>query len=295
MFNDSNKRVLILGSRGFIGKSIVDSLSKGSVFSVCGFSSSEVNLTRKEDVASLRTALKKKSTIVMTSAITPDKNNSLDSMLDNIKMVSNLADILHSSLVKHLIYISSVDVYGRTNLDIPLSESSKTCPSDYYAISKLVGELIFNKACQDKQIPLTILRLPGVYGPGDTHLSPIKIFITSAIDYKEIRVYGDGSDLRDYIFINDISRIIKQISLNKITGTYNIVTGESHSINEILKYIEEIAQKSLTIHFEKRTKEKVDLVFKRSSLLDKIPEFEVTKLKNGLTHTYKHYSKMCQV
>lgn len=288
---EDRRDVLLLGSKGFIGKGIVENLSKDHSFAIKGLSSTELNLSDFQQVKSIMPDMMRDSTVIMAAAITPDKDNSLTAMLSNIQMVSNVAQIVSSPKVRHFVYISTVDVYGRKNLILPLSEESRIQPSDYYAISKLTGEFIVKRACGEAQIPSTILRLPGVYGPGDTHNSPIKSFVTSAIRKKKIRVTGDGSQLRDFLFIGDLCGIIKSVISRKVTGVYNIVTGKSSKIIQILGFLEKISNFPLDVVYVSGSNN-TDLVFEKPRILEILSEFDFTDIETGLKNTYAYYRRL---
>jgi UDP-glucose 4-epimerase len=211
-------------------------------------------------------------------------------MVDNIKMVSNVAKILAKCSPRSFIYLSSIDVYGRENLSSPLHELSNIMPWNYYTVSKITGEYIFKLACINNHVPLSILRLPGVYGPADTHRSPIATFITYVLNQKPITIRGTGSEKRDFLYVKDISTIIRHIILKRISGTFNIVTGQSYTINEVLNIIRRLSGCPFDIMYEHGNKG-IDLLFKKSALLNIIPEFNFTKLETGLKETYEYYKK----
>jgi UDP-glucose 4-epimerase len=281
----------VLGSRGFIGKRIVETLSKDPSFKVEGFSSLHANLTDSLQTLSLKNNIREGEALVIAAAITRDRKDTPTTMLDNIKIASNIVSLIFGHPVSHVVYLSTVDVYGRENLRLPLDETSDIRPSSYYAISKYASELILQKACRDGNISFTILRLPGVYGPDDTHESPIKVFITSAIKKSLIKVTGDGSQLRDFLFVDDIHKVIRQVIFKKISGIYNIVTGKSHTINQILNLIEDISKYKLNKAYDKKSKDKQDMVFNKSALLSQLPGFRFTDLSEGLARTYNYYKK----
>jgi len=283
------KNILLLGSSGFIGKNIYQTLLETDIFNINSLSFPKIDLTDQNKTKPKDIFRLKNPNIIMCAAVTRDIGDSIEGMLDNLSMVSNLSKLLEKNPFSHLIYISSVDVYGRTNLNLPLHESSSLQPSNYYGISKLASELILKKITYDMNIPFTVLRLPGVYGPGDTHNSPVKSFITSILECKEIMIHGDGSQLRDYLYIMDIGEIIKHINLNKITGTYNVVSGTSYRIEEIVTMISEIFRVETNIKYTAPMKTEFDLKFVKSSLLKHIPLFSFTNFKQGLETTCKYY------
>ena len=156
-------KVVVLGSRGFIGKMIVERLSLDSTYQVVGFTSSELNLTDSRQVDFKLTEVLRNAVVIITAAITRDRDNSMVAMIDNIRMAINIGNAIKNYPPSHVIYIGSVDVYGRRGLTLPLSESSKLMPSNPYAISKLTNEFILRNLCHDKKFLFTSLRLSPVY------------------------------------------------------------------------------------------------------------------------------------
>lgn len=283
------KKILIIGASGFIGNSIYKSLSKSQLFSVSSLSLEQIDLTNSKKTNSLNSVLQQSHIVIMAAAVTRDRGNTIENMLKNISMTSNLSNLVTERSISHLIYISTVDVYGRKALILPLNETSRIQPSDYYAISKLTSELILKQTCFDNQIQFSILRLPGIYGPGDSHNSPIRVFIDSIFRGKRINIAGDGTQLRDFVYINDVGEIVKNICINNIKGTYNIVSGKSYSINKIIDMISCILKKTPIKSYSTNNKNKLDLVFNESLLKNLIPSFSFTDLETGIRRTCDYY------
>jgi UDP-glucose 4-epimerase len=282
--------ILLLGSKGFIGGSLVRSLSASGEFVVRGLDLPELDLTDERQVGSLLPRWVENAVVVVTAAITRDKDDSAAAMISNIKMVSNLAQVLKEHPARQLIYLSTVDVYGRRNLKLPLNESSAIQPSNYYGISKITREYVLRLACAQAAIPLAVLRLPGVYGPSDTHNSPIRVFITKALTRRAIAAKGNGSELRDFLYVDDVGEVIVQVVLKRICGTFNIVTGGSHSITDVLKMIERCCGHSIDVSFRGR-QDDTDLVFEASAILAEIPAFTFTSIEEGLSQTVRDYQE----
>ncbi len=282
-------RLVVIGSTGFIGRNIIAALGKDRRLNVSGLSSKDADLTKPSSASSLKKRITPGSAIIVSAAVTRDKGDNPEGLLANIKMAVNLARQVAPLRLSHLVYISTVDVYGRENIELPLGEGSRVQPGGYYAISKYASELILKKACLDSGTPYTVLRLPGVYGPGDTHKSPIKVFMAAAANGSRLNVAGDGSQLRDFLFVGDIPKVVRHILLECITGTYNIVAGKSYSINRILKTIEGLSGRRIEKVYGGR--QDIDLVFRGSALLKKLPGFRFTGLRDGLAKTYGSYDK----
>lgn len=282
--------IVVLGSKGFIGSSLLSHLSGNCGSNVRGLDVPELDLTDERQVYSVLPELVKDSVVIVAAAITRDRDNSTAAMIDNIKMVANFSHVLGDYPPMQVIYLSTVDVYGRRNLILPLNESSRIQPSNYYGISKITREYILRLACGTAGSPLAILRLPGVYGPNDTHKSPINIFTTKAIEGRRIDVRGNGTELRDFLYIEDVCRIVEQVISRGISGIFNIVTGQSHTIGYILEIIQRLCGHPVEISF-KGMQEDSDLVFEPSAILCEMPEFQFTDVEVGLEQTVKYYQE----
>ncbi len=285
------KNLLVLGKKGFVGKSIIEGLSEENSYVVDGVSSAEIDLTDNRQVANGLPKRLNPSTIVMAAAVTRDKGASLKSLLNNVLMCTNVISVINNQNTIHMIYVSTVDVYGRENLKLPLHESSELKPTNNYAVSKLTGEFIFRNICREKNVPLTILRLPAVYGPGDTHHSPIANFMKCAIKKKNIELKSSESKVMNFLYIKDIYRTVDFVINCKIFGIYNLVAPASYSIGQIIRMIEDVANVPVKTVSYKGQMHESDMVFEKSALLEAGMGFDLTDLPTGIKETYKHYYK----
>lgn len=128
----------------------------------------------------------------------------------------------------HIIYTSSAAVYGDSPEDH--TELERTPAPTLYGNSKLLGETLIKTS----HLNWTILRLANVYGDGDGN-GAIDIFKRGGN-----KIYGDGSDVRDYVSVKTVANAIKTIVLNPEAynrETYNISSNEPLStLNAFLKY-----------------------------------------------------------
>lgn len=288
----SNK-ITVLGSTGFIGRNIIDALILDGSYDVIGLSSKDIDLCNEESTTAKLPQFIKSSTVIIASAISLDRGDSIHGMIQNIQMYSNVASALKDTNPAHLIYLSSVEVYGRTGLDLPLNEFSQVKPSSFYGISKLAGEYIFRKVSVDNMVPYTILRLPRVYGSDDKH-SVVSKFIMSALMDKIINVNSDGSQLRDFVYIKDVAELVKRIVQMRITGKYNLVTGRSRSINEILSIIKMICNPSLKIIYHRESTD-YNLIFDKPAILKIISDFSFTDFERAIKETIQFYRRCADV
>ena len=283
-----NSNISIFGASGFVGKHIADSLEEVEDFNLQRFSSSDADLSDIEKVKLLYEEIRFPSTFIIASAITPDRcNDANDETCANLKMAENLVPLISSEKVHKIIYLSTVDVYGRENLTLPLDASSPIKPTSNYAAYKFEAEQVLHKVCERENIPLVVLRLPGVYGPGDTHNSPIRAFLSAAIKGDRITVHGNGEQRRDFLYVGDIPPIISELCSTELDGIYNVVSGHSVTINEILSIIEKIVGSKLDIEYA-QSDSQIDLIFRESGLKNCLPPLNFTHIEKGLRLTYDH-------
>jgi len=231
----SPKRVVTLGSKGFIAGAFLDRLRREGV-DVCGLGSGEVDLTKPESVDFLKGRIQDEDTVVMFSALTPDKGRDLKSYEANMKMATHLAAAIEKVPPAHLIYISSDAVYPSTGS--MMTEESACDATDLYALMHLSREKILGFTMRNLKKPYTILRPCAVYGTGDTHqgYGPNR-FVRSALESGKIPLFGVGAEIRDHVWIKDVIEWIWLSALKRQEGVINLVSGRGLSFKEVAKII----------------------------------------------------------
>lgn len=251
-----NRRIIILGANGFIGGWLWRRFSEGREYKTLGFSSADCNLLSAASLEQALADLHRDDVMVMASAITRLRANTFEAMLANIQMVENLCRFLMRRPVAQLIYLSSVDVYGclerkfrrRKTL---INETFELKPDDYYGIGKVISELILKNRLSDRGVAVTVLRLSGVFGPGDKQQSLIARFIQAVIQQGRVTIYGDGQDRRDYLYVDDVYTAVAKAIECRLQDTVNVVSGHSYSIVEIVGIIKSLTQCPCEIKFKK--------------------------------------------
>lgn len=287
----------MLGASGFIGGRLEEELSKDCAFDVAGYSSKSCDLLSIADVKSLFSSVDRDDAIVIASAITRKQDNSHEAMKKNIQMVDNICEALSINQVGAIVFLSTVDVYGiDINEGLKITESLSLAPNDNYASSKVASEDLLRKICTDFHIPLTILRLSGVYGPGDQNKSTIGIIVQSAAREKKIVVSGKGESLRDFIHVEDVCRIVISAIKSKKNVLVNVATGRSYSIREIAEFVRdfmpfpvEIEYKDLDEKAEERAK---SLEFDCSVRERAFQDVPMTDLETGVESYINHVSNV---
>lgn len=283
----TKKKIIILGSSGFIGGWLFKRFSSIRDYYVVGFSSKECNLLSQDSIKNALSSIKPDDIIIMASSITRLRENSFKTMLKNIQMAENIAQFIDKHPVAQFIFLSTVDVYGILKDDVIINESLLTNPNDYYAVSKLVSEFILKKQCAKKKIPLTTLRLSGVYGPGDDGKSTINILIRSVFDTGRICIFGDGKDTRDFVYVDDVYKIINGAIRCRLNLTLNVATGDSESIVDIVSIIKSLLPERFSVEFrpqDNKSKKRIrNMIYDISLLKSKFPDFKFKNLKEGIS------------
>ncbi|MCP4138379.1 MAG: NAD(P)-dependent oxidoreductase [bacterium] len=282
------EKVFILGTRGFIGARLMEKFSQQASGNVVGYNSQECDLLSRDSIVAALSSLTKEDTIVMVSAITRLKENSYDSMIRNIQMAENLGWFLEEHYVSGVIFFSTVDVYGILPEHAVIKEELLPDPNDYYAISKLTSEYLLRKTLSRKGIPMTVFRLSGVYGSGDEGKSTINALVKSALTKGKITVHGDGSNKRDFVYVDDVFSLTAEAIRQKKDVTVNVATGRSFSIAEISEMIVAAMDGKCSVEFtptdHQPGKRITHMVYNINKLNDLFPGMTLTGIRDGIEY-----------
>lgn len=209
----------------------------------------------------------------------------------NIGATVNLAACL-GGRVKSVVYGSTLDVYG-TVKTLPVTEAHQTEPLTYYGATKLAAEKLLAVLCRERDIPLSILRFSQVYGPGEPVIKAIPAFISAVVDGRPPVVYGDGSDLRDYVYVDDAAAAVMcAIRSDSAGGVFNISGGRPVSLLEVLETVIEAGKSSLRPVFDERRKDRIDMHFDISCAKDVLGWAPSISLCEGITREVRYFESL---
>lgn len=144
----------------------------------------------------------------------------------------------------HFIFFSSGGtVYGDAPAGEVSTESSPLRPKGWHGFAKVQAEQLIREYCTRFSVPCTILRITNPYGMKAANIRPqgiIPILIRCALDDDGFRLWGDGSAEKDFLHIDDFNRALTTVIRERVTGTYNLAQGKSHTINAIIKEVERL-------------------------------------------------------
>lgn len=289
-------KILLTGASGFIGSHIltrlIETFGKDSIIVLTSQKIPSVNcvLYKTYKEFGLNTDFFDDVThIIHAGAFTPKdlkSANDLNACFSNIEYLKELLSFKLINLTR-FINLSTLDVYASTK-EI-LSEGSIINPISLYGSSKLYCEEMLKVFSHEKKIGYINLRIGHVYGPGEEKYKKVlPISIQKILEGKSVEIFGEGDELRSFIFISDVvESIINAVKASISNININVVSGVSVSIKELLSKLIEISGKSLNIEQKESNHEKRNLVFNNDLLLNTLLKSE-TDLMNGLKIEYEY-------
>jgi nucleoside-diphosphate-sugar epimerase len=275
---------VVLGSTGFIGKNIYTFLKKNINNNVVGVSTKTVNLSEAGSHKILEKVIPLNSVLIMCIGVKKQLGDDIDIFEENVVIIDNFIRVIISSAPKKIIFFSSTSVYGEDFFHAEkINERTSLENRSYYGLAKHMSELLLDKACSEIKTKLVILRPPLIYGDGDTSFGygPTG-FLYKALNKEEIIIWGDGNELREFIYIDDIVYIINHLIYSDFEGILNIVSGISYTYSDIINIIRNDININVEATFRDRSKDKVDHIFSNSLTEEILNKFQFTSLGHGI-------------
>ncbi|MBC8061246.1 MAG: GDP-mannose 4,6-dehydratase [Clostridiaceae bacterium] len=157
----------------------------------------------------------------------------------NILGLVNMLELSSKYKVKRFIFASSAEVYGN-NENLPLKEDEECNPVSPYGISKYVGEQYCKKWSEIYNLDTVCFRFSNVYGPRQGLFAEggvISIYMEKLMNNNEIKLYGDGKQTRDFIYVSDLVEAVYRAAESDISGIYNLSTNTRRSLNDLIEIL----------------------------------------------------------
>lgn len=274
-------RVVVLGSRGFIGRTLVAALQRTGIAAL-PVNSADLDLGMDDAADRLAAMLQPDDSVVMLAALTPDKGRDLQPFLTNIRMAASLCGALGKVTPAQVVYLSSDSVYPiAAGL---VSEASCTQPDDLYGVMHCAREMMVKSATK---APVAVLRSTLVYGAEDTHNSygPNRLRRMAQKDGK-ISLFGEGEETRDHILVDDVAALTMLVLCHRSIGTLNLATGRSISYAELAKKVAALFDRQIDIIGTSRQNPITHRHFDVTAIHKAFPTFAFTPLDKGLAKAH---------
>ena len=216
---------------------------------------------------------------------TPAEANRIDQVVDdNIMGTRALLRSLPSRLEK-LVFSSTLDVYAQPENDEVLTESSLVAPSALYGASKLFCESLISAWAKESVCDYAILRYGHIYGPGEEQYGKlIPVVIRKLLVNQPPVIHGDGSALRDYIYVGDaVEATIRAALVEGNVGPLNIVCGKSLTLKEIVHLLIRLTGSDKEIELLLDKPNGISLRFDNGLMTKLLGNWSMTSLEEGLT------------
>lgn len=293
------QNILILGGLGFIGQNLVEELFNEYNLIVFDYGKANNNqnfhyfkgdFTRKEDLERVFRENKIDLVIHSISTTIPSSDNIVYDIDSNLISTINLLELISKYSVPKILYISSGGtVYGLIENKNSVDENHPTNPICSHGINKLAIEKYIYLYHHLYNIDYLILRLSNPFG--EYHISDkqglINVTLKKILKKEKITIWGDGEVIRDYIYIKDGVRIIRELIEKNISNQIiNVGSGQGHSTNEILSIIRNLFGDFEIVNKEARNFDVPKIVLDTSKLKSLI-KYKLTPIEEGINKTYK--------
>jgi UDP-glucose 4-epimerase len=195
--------------------------------------------------------------------------------------------------VRRILFASSGGtVYGEQTA-FPADEDHPTLPLSPYGCSKLAIEQYLGAYQRLGDLEPVILRYANIYGPRQDPKGEAGIVAILAQHFlagRRPKIFGDGSQTRDYVYVGDVARLQRRIFERWRPGVFNVGTGRETSLNDIYRAVAAgLGRESEPDHFPANPAELQRSSLDAGRLLDTFGPLEWTPLDRGLDATLPHY------
>ena len=274
------QRIVVVGAGGFVGQRLLDTL-KPLAGDVVPIGRAQADLTDDDGAVRLSRLMRDGDAVVFLSAVTPDKSGDLDILAANIKIAETFLAAIRDVALEHVVYLSSDAVYPFQTETI--TEETATRAENPYAQAHIEREALFRSALGTG---LTILRPTLIYGPGDTHSSygPSRL-CKEGLQTGTIHLFGEGEELRDHVFIDDVTGAIKGALVHRPEGPLNVASGDPIHYADLAGVIAQQVDRDVSVIGRDRKQPVTHRRFDISGLRHALPDHVSTQIRDGVTLT----------
>lgn len=304
----NNLKILILGSRGLVGSSLVRTFDSSGEFEVIGANRDVANLFSFNETSKLIKDVLPNVVInaaARVGGIVANNTNRTEFILENLKININVLESLINHPEIRLINLGSSCIYP-LDASNPIDEDSlMTGPleptNSPYAMAKLTAIEMGNALKQQYGHEIVNLMPTNLYGPND-NFSPTNSHVIPGLIYKMhkaklsndevFKVWGTGKPLREFLYVDDLSDAIKFIVNNNVVEeVLNIGSGNEVTINQLVEKLKDIISFRGEIVFDDMYPDGNPRKLLNSNKMSNLGWESSTDLVSGLEKTYSWFKE----
>lgn len=196
----------------------------------------------------------------------------------------NIMELAVENSCRKVVYTSSGSIYGEAFP--PHSEVVTPKPVNLYGIAKLTCERIAHYYSRVKDVKSVGLRIFAGYGPGENHkkefASPVTIFLNFILNDESPIVFGDGTQGRDFVYIDDVVEAIIRCAERDTPPIINVGSGKVYPFNDVIRLINELLGKDIRPKYVAKPVNYLEITQADITLMKNILGITPLDLKEGL-------------
>lgn len=301
------KNILFIGGAGFIGSNLVRQIDK-TEYNVHVLEPREASLSRLEGLkvtvhrvslsdterindiiekCGIHTIVHLVSTLIPGSTYEDYKNEFKNVIFPSIELM----EICANKKIRFVYFSSGGTIYGNRNDTMPFHEDDYMAPISYYGWSKQMMENSILFKHRTAGLEYLILRPSNPYGHGQNiHgcQGLVAVAIGKVLEEKPVEVWGDGSAIRDYIYIKDLADIFCQLMYKNVCNeTLNLGSGRGYSVNDVLAFLKIVSGVDFKILYQNPRPVDVSNMVLDIKGLNRYVDIELTPFMDGMRKFYE--------
>lgn len=306
-------KCLVLGANGFLGSHLVDALV-GMGYEVRAFDrftnsghnflpndkieTISGNFLNRDDLARSLVGVDYVFHLISTTTPITSENDPLIDVETNIRMSVQLFEECVSAGVKKIIFASTGGAIYGDNSSEHVTEDTMPLPVSPYAIGKLSIEHYLRYFAKKRGLDSVTFRISNPYGERQSlnaKQGVIPIFLQHIARNEPITVLGDGSMVRDYIYVKDMADMIAKTFVTASRDLYNLGAGKGVSVNSLVEVMQAIVQERIKITHQANLPTFVEkVVLDTTRFSEEFGYKPTTSLEEGMRGTWDYIQKQVQ-
>jgi UDP-glucose 4-epimerase len=293
-----DKKILITGIHGFLGTYLAKKLQSNNEViginlphtnsSLSNIKIIEGDISNSETLQNINTEIDFIFHFGSPTSVVQFKKDPIKCFNSTINGMKNILEYAKTNSIKKLIYPSSASVYA--NNSQPHNENIVPKPSNQYGVAKIECEKLANEYID--HVNSIGLRIFAAYGPGEEkkqNLSSVINLFLNDVSKNEIPViFGDGTQTRDFIYIDDVITAILNSAEVSQQGIINVGSGNSTSFNQIIEKIGIQTGKKISPQYVKKELSYVENLQADTQLMKSILNINPISIDSGITKFAKY-------